>query len=340
MASRIFVSYRREDTRHIAGRLSDRLEHKFDGSHVFMDVDTIEPGADFIAAIQQAVLQCDVLIAIIGRKWLTLEDGHGKRRIERPDDYVALEISTALQRGIPVIPVLVDEAAMPRPEELPVHLQAITRRNAARLDHETFRTDIQRILTAVDRVIGPPRRSPINRAAANAAPRGKSPTAASTSRPESMTPPRPQPGPGRSGIPMKSAAPAGYRLPVHRTVLRIALWWLASLLLALTAGALLDTIVNPTMLVGAIIGIIVMGGLGAFLTSRLYEEIHAQRAALDRAGIAEDDPVRRPVSKTHVRRVAALCAAGWLGFGLLIACTPRATPTSPSTGTPTSSVAH
>jgi hypothetical protein len=85
---RIFISYRRDDARHIAGRLCDRLEERFPGAHVFMDVDTIEPGADFVASIQEAVTRCDVLIAVIGRGWLTLEDGAGHRRIDRPDDYV------------------------------------------------------------------------------------------------------------------------------------------------------------------------------------------------------------------------------------------------------------
>ena len=146
---RIFISYRRDDARHIAGRLSDRLEERFPRTSVFMDVDTLDPGVDFYASIQEAVGQCDVLIAIIGPRWLSIADRHGHRRIDCPEDWVSLEIAAALDREIPVIPVLVDETAMPSQDKLPERLKRLARRNAARLDHETFKTDIERIVTAI-----------------------------------------------------------------------------------------------------------------------------------------------------------------------------------------------
>src|SRR5690349_10082183 len=103
---RIFLSYRRDDTRHMAGRLSDRLTDRYGGQSVFMDVDSIEPGLDFGEVIERAIRECTVLIALIGRLWLTTTDDHGQRRIDDVSDTVQMEISAALTRGIRVIPIL------------------------------------------------------------------------------------------------------------------------------------------------------------------------------------------------------------------------------------------
>ena len=149
----VFLSYRREETRHIAGRLADRLTERLGSTQVFMDVDTIEPGADFAAAIARAVASCDVLIALIGPTWSTILDRRGRRRIDDPDDFVVLEIQAALERDIHIIPVLVDGADMPERYDLPEGLQQLTRRNAVRLDHETFRSDIGTLLDAVERML-------------------------------------------------------------------------------------------------------------------------------------------------------------------------------------------
>ena len=108
---RIFISYRRSDTPHVAGRLFDRLVARFGAGNVFIDVDTIEPGLDFTDAIADAVGACDVLLALIGSHWLDAADDRGRRRLDDPDDLVVVEIATALQRQIRVIPVLVDGAA-------------------------------------------------------------------------------------------------------------------------------------------------------------------------------------------------------------------------------------
>jgi hypothetical protein len=148
---RIFVSYRREDTRHIAGRLFDRLAERFGETNVFMDVDSIEPGVDFGEAIEQAVQKCDVLIALIGRTWASETDERGRRRLDDPDDLVVLEIRSALDRGIRVIPVLVDGAAVPERGDLPEDLASLARRNAIRLDHDTFRGDLGLLLAALAR---------------------------------------------------------------------------------------------------------------------------------------------------------------------------------------------
>src|SRR5258708_35012303 len=104
-----FISYRREDGSGSAGRIYDHLVQSFGEDRVFMDVDAIEPGQDFVEVIQQAVGSCSALIAVIGRNWSGLR-GDGSRRIDDPEDFVHLEVAAALERGVRVIPVLVDDA--------------------------------------------------------------------------------------------------------------------------------------------------------------------------------------------------------------------------------------
>jgi TIR domain len=149
----IFVSYRRQDTDHLAGRLYDRLVDRFGEGQVFMDVDTIEPGLDFAEEVTRAVAACQVLVAVIGPAWLTAADGRGRRRLDDPDDFVRLEIETALVRGVRVIPVLAQGAAMPSGEDLPGSLAGLARRNALFIRHESFRFDAGRLVTAIEGVL-------------------------------------------------------------------------------------------------------------------------------------------------------------------------------------------
>jgi hypothetical protein len=107
MSDQIFISYRRDDASFPAGRLYDRLSGHFRQNQIFMDVDNVEPGADFLEVIKASVGSCEVLIAVIGKDWLSSTDKEGKRRLDNPDDFVRIEIATALERGIPVVPVLV-----------------------------------------------------------------------------------------------------------------------------------------------------------------------------------------------------------------------------------------
>ena len=124
-----------------AGRLSDRLSNHFPSNQIFMDVDSIDLGEDFVKTIEETVGSCDVLITVIGKGWLTSCDQEGQRRLDNPEDFVRIEIATALKRDIRVIPVLVDGASMPRSGDLPDDLKALVRRNALQLGHERFRTD-------------------------------------------------------------------------------------------------------------------------------------------------------------------------------------------------------
>src|SRR6478609_6884351 len=152
----VFISYRREDTPYAAGRLGDRLSARF--GKVFMDIDNIDPGVDFTEVILQAVGECDVLVALIGDKWTSVVDRHGRRRLEDPDDWIVQEIRVALDRGIRVIPVLVDPARMPARKELPEILAPLANRQAVTLRHASFGADTEQLIAAIERALGPPTR--------------------------------------------------------------------------------------------------------------------------------------------------------------------------------------
>jgi formylglycine-generating enzyme required for sulfatase activity len=153
MSGQIFISYRREESSAWAGRLSDRLSNHFPSNQIFMDVDSVDLGEDFVKTIEKTVGSCDVLIAVIGKGWLISCDQEGQRRLDNPEDFVRIEIATALKRDIRVIPVLVDGASMPPSRDLPDDLKALVRRNALQLSHERFRTDSERLASAVERAL-------------------------------------------------------------------------------------------------------------------------------------------------------------------------------------------
>jgi tetratricopeptide (TPR) repeat protein len=115
--------------------------------------DNLDPGEDFVEAIETSVGSCDALIAVIGRRWLDSSNEEGNRRLENPDDFVRLEIATALKRGIRVIPVLVDGAVMPRLTLLPTELQPLVRRQAVEVSHTRFGADSERLIDALNRAI-------------------------------------------------------------------------------------------------------------------------------------------------------------------------------------------
>jgi TIR domain len=144
----VFVSYRREDGSDTAGRIADRLTDAFGKKRVFIDVDAIGPGTDYVDALTRAVGSCDVLVAIIGRRWLTIKNKQG-RRLDDPRDWVRVEVGTALARGVRVIPVLTGGAAMPTREKLPDDLAGLARLNALRIRHESFHPDATRLVTAI-----------------------------------------------------------------------------------------------------------------------------------------------------------------------------------------------
>jgi hypothetical protein len=148
---RVFLNYRREDASGHAGRLYDFLRHGrgevagFRKEQIFMDIDTIAPGVDFRRVIEDAVGSCDVFIAVVGRRWLDARDADGRRRLDKGNDFVRLEIEAALTRDIPVVPVLVQGAQMPTAEELPETLDDFAHRNAVELSDARWDYDVGRL---------------------------------------------------------------------------------------------------------------------------------------------------------------------------------------------------
>jgi formylglycine-generating enzyme required for sulfatase activity len=145
----IFISYRREDSIAYSGRLYDRLITEFGKDQVFMDIDSIDPGADFIEEIERTVAACDAVLVVIGRQWLTVVDAQGRRRIENPADFVHLEVGTALSRKVRVVPVLVGGAQMPRSDELPEALAGLSRRHALDLPDTAFHQTLGRLIDSL-----------------------------------------------------------------------------------------------------------------------------------------------------------------------------------------------
>jgi hypothetical protein len=148
---KIILSYRRTDSAGIAGRIFDRFVGHFGADGVFMDIDNIPFGIDYREHIKTELENSDVVLVIMGLRWLN--DG-GVRRIDSEKDLVRIEIETALARGIPVIPVLVDGATMPLLEELPDSLRDLVFRNAATVDSgRDFNMHIDRLIRSISRLV-------------------------------------------------------------------------------------------------------------------------------------------------------------------------------------------
>jgi TIR domain-containing protein len=147
--SAIFISYRRQDSSDVTGRIYDRLIQHFGKPSVFKDVDSIPLGADFRKHLDDSVAQCDVLLTVIGRQWLVGDVG--QRRLNDVGDFVRIEIEAALRRNIPIVPVLVQGATIPRLEDLPETLQALVYRNGipVRPDPD-FHQDMDRLIRGIE----------------------------------------------------------------------------------------------------------------------------------------------------------------------------------------------
>lgn len=149
----IFINYRRKDAAAYAGRLYDSLLQHFDEERIFLDIDTVVAGASFVAAIEQAVRSCGVLLALIGPQWMTATDLEGRRLLENPKDVVRLELEAALRYGTLVLPILVDGATFPSREELPDELAWLSDRQAFMIRNDTFRDDVDRLIAALTNVL-------------------------------------------------------------------------------------------------------------------------------------------------------------------------------------------
>jgi hypothetical protein len=149
ITGKIFINYRRDDSSATAGRLHDRLTQTFGRESLFMDVDHIPAGVDFVNHLNAQVAGCDIFLVIIGPNWLHAKDDNGVGRLDNPDDFVSVEIAAALARNICVIPVLVDGAFIPTAEELPDSIKPLARRNAVEVRNAQFGRDAEALVEKI-----------------------------------------------------------------------------------------------------------------------------------------------------------------------------------------------
>lgn len=152
--SKIFLSYRRDDSSGYTELLFNRLARHYGAERVFRDVHAIRPMDPFRAVIDQALSDCAVLVVVISRQWARITDASGVRRLAQPDDVVCSEIATALTRKVPVLPVLVGGAIMPGRADLPETLQPLAEINALDVSDQRLEYDLDRLFDVVSRVVG------------------------------------------------------------------------------------------------------------------------------------------------------------------------------------------
>ena len=150
MSDQIFISYRRDDAAYVTGHINDRLCKEFGNESIFTDVDKIALGVDFRSTLDLMVAECQILLAVIGDNWLTVKNPDGQLRLQDPADFVRIEIESALQRNIPVIPLLVGGTKMPSKDDLPESLQELAFRNGTQIRPDPdFHTDIDRLIKSL-----------------------------------------------------------------------------------------------------------------------------------------------------------------------------------------------
>lgn len=163
-APRIFISYRRQDCQAQANGLSDGLRSRLPKAHIFMDIDSIPFGTDFARTIETEIQQCTIVLVLIGNNWMGTSSADGTRRIDDPDDYVRLEVRSAvLSPNVRVLPVLVDEAGMPHAGSLPPDLLPLSRLNAIELSDKRWTGDLTRLTNVIRETSLPPRATPRSR---------------------------------------------------------------------------------------------------------------------------------------------------------------------------------
>ncbi len=154
MGSRIFISYRRDDSATAVGRLADRLRPYFGRENVFVDIDTLKPGEVFGEVIERTLVSCDCVLVVIGKHWLSTTDSKGRQRLDNPDDWVRLEVTTALRTKIRVIPVLVEGARLPTLDELSEDMADLAGLHAHEVRNSDFHQDVDKLIeTLAGRVL-------------------------------------------------------------------------------------------------------------------------------------------------------------------------------------------
>lgn len=168
---KIFISYRVQDTAGETGRLVDALKHHFADDQLFMDIENLEPGADFTEAIGRSLSACDVMLVVIGPRWTAPREGQPPR-IQEENDWVRMEVATALQRNVRVVPLLVDGGALPRSEDLPHDLQPLLKRQTLEISNKRWRYDTDQLISFLVNTVGiSPQRFLLQRKTQAAAPK-------------------------------------------------------------------------------------------------------------------------------------------------------------------------
>ncbi|MBP2375177.1 TIR domain-containing protein [Paeniglutamicibacter psychrophenolicus] len=160
MSESIFISYRRATSTGSAGRVYDALAAHFGEEHVFMDVDSIEPGEEFAGVLTETLSGCRAVLVVIDPDWLEVADAQGRRRLDDPGDFVRLEVESALVAGVKVFPVLVGGAAMPSAAALPAPLRSLAGKQAVEISPTRFRYDAGRLIIALEGIVGVPKKRP------------------------------------------------------------------------------------------------------------------------------------------------------------------------------------
>jgi hypothetical protein len=160
MGSKIFINYRREDSPWNSLALYQELIKHFPKENIFKDFNTIRPGEDFVERIEKALESCSVLLVLISEHWLEAKDKNGKVKLSNEDDFVRLEIATALKRNIIVIPVLFDDAVLPHASDLPDDLKKLSRRQSIEIDKTRFEDDAMKLVNTIKNILAPPEPTP------------------------------------------------------------------------------------------------------------------------------------------------------------------------------------
>jgi TIR domain len=146
-SAKVFISYRREDSKWPARQLYNSFLRHLPQRQIFIDIDSIPPGADFVEILEQQVKECEIVLALIGPGWTgNMDPKTGRRRLDNPKDFVRIEICAALSRGISVVPVLLDGTPMPEVDQLPEDMRMLTRKQAEIVAYHTFETDVNRLM--------------------------------------------------------------------------------------------------------------------------------------------------------------------------------------------------
>lgn len=154
ISGNIFISYRRKDSADLVGRIYDRLVEYFGREMIFKDVNSIPLGIDFKEYLNKAVGNCSALLTVIGDRWLEKDASTGKTRLENPEDFVRMEIEAALERTIPVIPLLVRGAMVPSADDLPTSLKKLHYQNGIQIRSDPdFHHDMDRLIKALANIL-------------------------------------------------------------------------------------------------------------------------------------------------------------------------------------------